>query len=143
MEQDDKKLTMSPAEFQTARDLAVTKALLKQLQTDYAKHLEEGNKVSSEIKASLGLLREEFARLPDRMSAMRRDIERDMNVKLDQYMTKKDGELLEGKLEAKIDTINNKIKWTVIAVSSIVGSVQFILYVVYTGYQLAASAAWG
>ena len=133
----DDKIVMTRAEYQTALDLAATKAIVDRVEKSHDKQVKKTDSILTEISAHILGLVEKINRWPERLNTCRDNLKDEIHKDLKKFMTHKDGELMEQRLEAKVSEVNNKIKTNTIVIVTLAAVIQFGLTVAVLITQIA------
>ena len=121
------QISMSKAEFNSALEQAATKAIISRLEKSHFEHLKLHNDTLTEMNGRLITLNDSINKWPERLNACKDQVKHEMDLEMKDFMTHKDGTLMEQRIQGKINEINGKIKTTTIVIVSIAGIIQFAL----------------
>jgi len=138
---DNEKITLTRSEYNTALDVAATKAIIKRIDIDSRKQTENTNGLMTELNTRLIALAETINTWPERLNSCRDSLKSEIHNDLKEFMTHKDGELMEQRLESKVTEVNTKIKTNTIIIVSVAGIIQFGLTVAVLVVQLSKLTA--
>jgi len=130
------RVEMTNVELELTKQMASMKTEVEALKNNYERSADNLAHSMAQISAQLEALRETVSKWPEQMAVHKDGIYINFNRRLEDFMTHKDGELMEQKLESKISEMQTKFRTMVITVVGAGTVVGFILNIIFITYQL-------
>ena len=134
--QNNETVEMSVVELELTKQMASMKTEVEALKMNYERSAQNLTNSMAQVAAQIESLRDAVSKWPEQMSSHKDGIFISFNRRLEDFMTHKDGELMEQKLESKIDTMQTKFRTMVMTVVGVGTLIGFILNLVVITYQL-------
>lgn len=127
---------MSVVELELTKQMASMKTEVEALKLNYERSAQSLTSSMAQVSAQIESLRVDVSKWPEHMATHKDGIFVNFNRRLKDFMTHKDGELMEQKLEAKIDTLQTRFRTMVMTVVGVGTLIGFILNLLVITYQL-------
>jgi len=135
-------ISITQDELNALIQAGVEKEKLSILIGDFKQHKEDEEKRLLAIDHNVASIFELVREFPDKVNKCRDELENDIHRELENhYVTTPDLKILSTSLNAKIDSINIRVKWTIGVIVAGAGIIQFAFTMWYMGLQITKLAS--